>query len=105
MADPKRAGVTAAHSVVSFVFTVPDLAEAQRFYDSFGLDVRVFEDHLDLYTIGHTHRWGQVFANGKAKQLCYLSLGVYAEDLEPGVYFCRLTLNNEVFESFKLMVK
>ena len=83
MADPKRAGVTAAHSVVSFVFTVPDLAEAQRFYDSFGLDVRVFEDHLDLYTIGHTHRWGQVFANGKAKQLCYLSLGVYAEDLEP----------------------
>ena len=83
MADPKRAGVTAAHSVVSFVFTVPDLAEAQRFYDSFGLDVRVFEDHLDLYTVGHTHRWGQVFANGKAKQLCYLSLGVYAEDLEP----------------------
>jgi hypothetical protein len=36
----RRAGVTAVHSLHRFVFTVPDLAVATRFYQSFGLDVR-----------------------------------------------------------------
>ena len=36
----RRPGVVAVHSVDRFVFTVPDLAEAQRFYTAFGLDVR-----------------------------------------------------------------
>ena len=31
----------AVHSVDEFVFSVPDLEEARRFYSSFGLDVRV----------------------------------------------------------------
>ncbi len=81
--NPKRAGALAAHSVTRFVFTVPDLDEAERFYQAFGLDVRKVGDHLDLHTFGHPHCWGQVYANGKPKQLCYLSIGVYAEDLQP----------------------
>ena len=83
MSNPKREGALAAHSVVRFVFTVPDLDEAQRFYETFGLDVRKSGDHLDLHTFGHPHCWGQVYANGKPKQLSYLSIGVYPEDLAP----------------------
>ncbi len=82
MNNPKRAGVVAAHSVSRFVFTVPDLEEAKRFYKNFGLDVREHPDHIDLYTFGHPHCWGQVYGNGKPKQIAYLSLGVYPEDFE-----------------------
>ena len=39
-ATARRAGVTAVHSLDRFVFTVPDLDDAARFYDDFGLDVR-----------------------------------------------------------------
>lgn len=82
MTNTKRQGAVAAHSVSRFVFTVPDLEEAKRFYKTFGLDVREHADHIDLYTYGHPHCWGQVFANGKPKQIAYLSLGVYPEDFE-----------------------
>ena len=56
----RRAGVHAAHSVNQFVFSVPDLAEAARFYVAFGLDVRAHHEQLDLYTFGHPHRWATV---------------------------------------------
>ncbi|MGA0927397.1 MAG: metapyrocatechase, partial [Burkholderiaceae bacterium] len=82
MADPKRSGALAAHSVVKFVFTVPNLDEAAHFYTAFGLDVRRDDDRLDLYTFGHDHCWGCVYESGKPKQLAYLTLGVYAEDYD-----------------------
>ncbi|MGA1069280.1 MAG: VOC family protein [Burkholderiaceae bacterium] len=82
MADPKRTGALAAHSVVKFVFTVPNLDEAAHFYTAFGLDVRRDDDRLDLYTFGHDHCWGCVYESGKPKQLAYLTLGVYAEDYD-----------------------
>jgi len=82
MTKLKRAGALAAHSVVRFAFTVPDLQEAARFYKTFGLDVREHGDHLDLYTYDHPHCWGKVFANGQAKRIAFLSLGVFAEDYE-----------------------
>ena len=56
-----RAAIHAIHSLDRFVFTVPDLAEARRFYDAFGLDARLVEGRLDLYTFGHSHRWGSIF--------------------------------------------
>ncbi|MDQ2961928.1 MAG: VOC family protein [Pseudomonadota bacterium] len=80
---PRRNGVTAVHSLDRFVFTVPDLDDAQRFYAEFGLDARRDGQRLDLYTHGHSHRWGSIFAAPGPKKLQYLRFGVYAEDFEP----------------------
>ncbi|WP_372656502.1 VOC family protein [Hydrogenophaga sp.] len=76
----RRPGVVAVHSVDRFVYSVPDLAEAQRFYQHFGLDVRRDGQRLDLYTFGHPHRWASIFEAGERKQLQYLRYGIFAED-------------------------
>ena len=78
----RRQGATGVHSLNRFVFTVPDLEEARRFYSAFGLDGRAEQDRLDLYTHGHAHRWASAYANGKAKKLQFLSFGIFAEDVE-----------------------
>ena len=79
--SPRRTGVTGIHSVNRIVFSVPDLAEAERFYSAFGLDVRRVGERLDLHTVGNPHAWCSVFASGTTKKLEYVSFGVYAEDL------------------------
>ena len=68
------------HSLDQFVLAVPDLAAAQRFYRSFGLDVHDSGNALALNTFGHDHRWGTVVEGG-SKRLHHLSFGCYAEDL------------------------
>jgi catechol 2,3-dioxygenase-like lactoylglutathione lyase family enzyme len=73
----------AVHSVNRFVFTVPDLDDAERFYKAFGLDARRSGRRLDLYTYGRPHCWGSVHANGERKKLAYISYGIFKEDLEP----------------------
>jgi catechol 2,3-dioxygenase-like lactoylglutathione lyase family enzyme len=78
--SPKRGDVVAAHSVHEFVFSVPDLDQAKRFYESFGLEVRQEQGCLGLYTYGHQHRWARIF-EGDKKRLLWLSWGIYAEDL------------------------
>jgi catechol 2,3-dioxygenase-like lactoylglutathione lyase family enzyme len=83
MADPRRPGVTAIHSLDRFVFSVPELGVAKQYFTDFGLDVREVGNRLDLYTFGHPHRWGSIYQSGKPKKLEYLALGVYAEDYEP----------------------
>jgi len=80
---PRRTGVTAVHSLHRFVFTVPDLDEAQRFYATFGLDVRRDGDRVDLYTYGQPHRWGSIHRSPGRKKLQYLSFAAYPEDFEP----------------------
>ena len=81
-ATARRAGVTAVHSLDHFVFSVPDLDEAARFYDDFGLEVRRRGDRLHLHTVGHSHRWGTVLRAAGAKRLQYLAFGAYAEDFD-----------------------
>jgi catechol 2,3-dioxygenase-like lactoylglutathione lyase family enzyme len=80
---PHRGGALGVHSVHRFVFSVPDLAEAERFYAAFGLDVKRVGERLDLHAFDHPHCWASVFASGSTKQLEYVSFGLYAEDLEP----------------------
>lgn len=77
---PRRPSAVGVHSVNRFVFSVPDLEEAHRFYSSFGLDVRQHRDRLDLHTFGHPHCWSSVFAHGKPKRLEYVSFGISAID-------------------------
>lgn len=79
----RRPGVTAVHSLERFVFTVPELAAAERFYAEFGLEVRRVAERLDLYTDAHRHRWASIFQAPGPKRLQYLSFGVYADDLAP----------------------
>src|SRR5262249_23135475 len=75
--------VPAVHSLDHFVFTVPDLDEAARFYGEFGLDVRRTDGRIDLYAFGHPHRWGSIHRAPGRKRLQYLCFGAYAEDIEP----------------------
>lgn len=76
-----RSFTAAVHSVHRFTFTVPDLAEAERFYTCFGLDVRREGDRLLLRTFGHPHVWAHVLQGGERKRLQYVAYGIHAEDL------------------------
>ena len=78
----KREGALGVHSIDHFAIAVPDLEVARKFYESFGLEVRDADGGLALYTKGHPQRWGQVSV-GPAKQLRYLSFGLYPEDEAP----------------------
>jgi catechol 2,3-dioxygenase-like lactoylglutathione lyase family enzyme len=80
---PRRPGVTAVHSIDRFVFTVPDLAVAQRFYSEFGLDARREGERVDLYAYGNPQRWASIYPAPGPKRLQYLRFGVYADDLAP----------------------
>ena len=77
---PRRAGPAGVHSVDRFVFSVPDLDEAERFYTAFGLDVRREGDRLNLRTFDNPHVWASIHAGVPAKRLEYVSLGVFEED-------------------------
>jgi predicted enzyme related to lactoylglutathione lyase len=67
-------------SLDHFVLAVPDLAVAEKFYGSFGLDVRADGNMLALRTFGHDQRWGTVI-EGARKRLHHVSFGCYADDL------------------------
>jgi len=95
----RRVGAIGAHSVNRFVYSVPDVVEAQRFYDAFGLNTRRIDDRLDLHTFGHPHCWGSLFANGKRKRLEYLSFGIYEEDQDS---FARRTAEMGIIEPHPL---
>jgi hypothetical protein len=56
----RRPNALGVHSLDRFVFSVPDVAEAARFYGAFGLAARSEGDRLDLYTDGHPHCWARV---------------------------------------------
>lgn len=69
------------HSLDHFTLQVPDLAPAQNFYSSFGLDVQPGGNALAIKTYGNDHRWGSV-VEGKSKKLHHLTFGCYADDLQ-----------------------
>ena len=77
----KRQGELGVHSMDSFNMIVPDLTVAEKFYSSFGLDVREEGDGLGLYTVGNPHRW-MTLNEGPRKQLNTLSFGVFEEDFD-----------------------
>lgn len=76
----RRAGVLGVHSVHRFVYTVPDLAVAEKFYTEFGLEVRRGPKSVQLYTFGNPHCWAEIFEGGELKRMQYVAYGIYAED-------------------------
>ena len=77
----RRPGILGVHSLDYFALQVPDLEDARRYYEAFGLDARQQGGALHLYTHGHPHRWG-VLTEGKQKALQHLSFGVFADDVD-----------------------
>jgi catechol 2,3-dioxygenase-like lactoylglutathione lyase family enzyme len=78
----RRPGVLGVHSLERFVFSVPNVEDAVKFYTAFGLDPRVTGNRVDLYAHGHPHCWGSIHANGQPKKLQYVSFGCYADDYD-----------------------
>jgi catechol 2,3-dioxygenase-like lactoylglutathione lyase family enzyme len=78
--EARRTGVTGVHSLDRFAFSVPVLSDAERFYETFGLDVAHRGNALELRTRGNPHCWGVVHGDGAPKRLQYLAFGIYAED-------------------------
>lgn len=76
----RRPGVLAVHSVDHVAFSVPDLADAERFFTAFGLDVRREGGRVDVRVHGAPHRWLAIHEAGAAKRLQYISFGIFAED-------------------------
>lgn len=79
---PRRNGALAVHSIGEFALEVPDLAPAEHFYRSFGLDVAGEGNQLVLRTAGDGYPWGRLVA-GKRKRLHHVSFHCYEEDLLP----------------------
>jgi catechol 2,3-dioxygenase-like lactoylglutathione lyase family enzyme len=80
---PHRAGTHGVHSLDRIVFTVPDLDEAGRFYDAFGLLPERIGSRLDLRTQGHPQRWASLFEAPGAKRLQYLRFACFEDDFDP----------------------
>jgi catechol 2,3-dioxygenase-like lactoylglutathione lyase family enzyme len=78
----RRRDALGVHSLDRFVFSVPDLALAERFYRAFGLDAHRDGSRLDLGTRGEPHRWASVHGNGQPKRLQYLRFGAFDEDFD-----------------------
>lgn len=81
MAQTKRLGALAVHSIDQFMLTVPDLALAAEFYTLFGLDVRQVGAELWVYALDNPHCYFRV-SQGEKKRLQWMTYGIYAEDFE-----------------------
>jgi len=78
----RRPGELGVHSLDHFSLMVPDLAVAEKFYGSFGLDLEEQGASIALRTGAQPHRWGLI-SEGPRKSLQYLSFSVFEEDFQP----------------------
>jgi catechol 2,3-dioxygenase len=69
----------AVHSIDHFALNVPSLADAEYFFNAFGLDVAQAEHGLDIRA-GDRHRWARMLPSDR-KSLAYLSFNCFDGDL------------------------
>ena len=81
MAQTKRPGVLAVHSLDEYVLEVPSLEDAKKFYTDFGLKVVDEGEQVALYAHNNPHRYATLIKGQKKRLLC-LRFGIYAEDLK-----------------------
>src|SRR5258706_1627527 len=81
LAEPKsrRPEALGVHSIDHFSLSIPDVAAAQKFYGTFGLDTRNERWKLNLYTEGHPDPLGSL-TDGRRKSLGHISFGAFEED-------------------------
>jgi catechol 2,3-dioxygenase-like lactoylglutathione lyase family enzyme len=77
----RRPGELGIHSLDRFLFSVPDLAVAQRFYSEFGLDIQTSGSVLTMGTYDHSHVWGTI-SEGPRKKFGYCSFGAFEDDID-----------------------
>ena len=82
MPDPQAGPrVLAVHSLDRFTLSVPDLDEAARFYEAFGLDLERGKGRLLLRTAGSDHVWAEL-VRGEHKALRAVRFGVFERDFQ-----------------------
>jgi catechol 2,3-dioxygenase-like lactoylglutathione lyase family enzyme len=81
IAPSRRPGELGVHSLDHFSITVPDLAEAQKFYQSFGLELDEQGANIGLSTASQDHQWG-LLTEGEKKSLRYISFGAFEDDFD-----------------------
>ncbi|CAB3806462.1 hypothetical protein LMG28688_06366 [Paraburkholderia caffeinitolerans] len=72
----------AVHSIDHFALEVPSVADAERFFDTFGLEVKRTGERneaLDLYAVDG-HRWARILPSAR-KRLAYLSFNCFDSDV------------------------
>ncbi|MCI0997572.1 VOC family protein, partial [Pseudomonas corrugata] len=74
---PDHLGV---HSIDHFCLAVPDLHEAEDFFDAFGLQVCHAGADLELFCDENPQCWGRL-RKGSRKRLEYLSFGAFEDDI------------------------
>jgi catechol 2,3-dioxygenase-like lactoylglutathione lyase family enzyme len=69
------------HSIAHFALEVPTLADAEKFFTRFGLEVSREPERLALRTFGDPLPWSYLHP-GPSKRLAYLSFNCFAEEHE-----------------------
>jgi len=84
MTDPLVVAPGASvHSIDHFALNVPSVADAERFFSAFGLDVMSTgsEGHELELRAADGHRWARILPSS-SKSLAYLSFNCFEEDLD-----------------------
>jgi catechol 2,3-dioxygenase-like lactoylglutathione lyase family enzyme len=81
MTRTRRLDRLGIHSVGEFHMTVPSLADAERFYSAFGLDVGHEPTGLTLRASGNDHVWGRL-TSGERKKFERLTLNCFEDEVE-----------------------
>jgi catechol 2,3-dioxygenase-like lactoylglutathione lyase family enzyme len=76
--ESARARGAGVHGIDHFMLEVPDLDEARRFVEAFGLRVEAGDDELRVRASGD-HVWCRL-RRADRKRLAYVSLGCFASD-------------------------
>lgn len=76
----RRPDLLGIHSIDRFTLSVPDLTEAAKFHEHFGLNVVDRDNGYGIQTFGFDHDWGRM-VEGPRKRLHHVSYGVYEDDL------------------------
>lgn len=84
MSEPNRSnrrpGVLAVHSIHHFALTVPDLAQAQSFFDAFGLATRATDGRLELRAADEAPV-AKLSEGAGRKRLNHLAFSAFDDDL------------------------
>ena len=72
--------IRGVHSIDHYALSVPSVADARRFFTSFGLQVQAVADGLEL-SAADGHRWARILP-GSHKALAYLSFNCFDDDYD-----------------------
>src|SRR5947207_12830668 len=69
------------HSIAHFALEVPAMADAEKFFTLFGLELSRESERLALRTLADPLPWSYIY-QGPSKRLAYLSFNCFAEEYD-----------------------